>query len=251
VLDGLVQDDKLKVSPPKLITSSSDTTLAMHWRQGTQWNRLVNTVNFLDVRLINMPTITTVAAALAFGDNKLLQSFKNTNLSIYKQLITDELGSVDIDWSQPLAERRLQAKNAIESIERTNLFRLLRGLPAEEQRGGIPETPKLIAQYRHLRDNASETELHLYLGKALQGLLEYHQFPGFVGVETEQPFVSHEPSPIPDIIVHTDTDIYALEFHFLRKQITSSEMARYALTKVIEKYMKGLSHLSSLLSTIE
>lgn len=251
VIDGLVQDEKLKVSPPKLITNSSDTLLATSWKQGSQWNKLVNTVNFLDVRLINMPIITTVAAALAYGDDLLLHSFKETPLSNYRDYITTEMGTTTADWNKSLSKRRLQSKNAIESLERTNLFRLLRGLPAEEQRGGVPESAIGIAQYRHLRDNTSENELHYYLGKALQDLLEYHQFPGFVGVETESHFVPDEASPIPDITIHTETDIYALEFHFLRKQITSSEMSRYALTNVIEKYMKGLSHLSSLLNTIE
>jgi hypothetical protein len=251
VLDGLVQDENLKVSPPKLITNSSDSTLAKSWKHGSQWNRLVNTANFLDVRLINMPTITTVTAALAFCDDQLLQSFKSTKLSEYHELITGELGALDIDWDQQLAERRLQAKTAMESLERTNLFRLLRGLPAEEQRGGVPETPKLIAQYRHLREKSSERDLHYYIGRALQALLEYHQFPGFIGVETETKIVWSEASPVPDITIHTETDIYALEFHFLKKQITSSEMARYALTKVIEKYMKGLPHLRTLLDTIE
>ncbi|HEY0739298.1 MAG TPA: hypothetical protein VGD69_30530 [Herpetosiphonaceae bacterium] len=251
VLDGLVQDEKLRVSPPKLITNSADTTLAAHWRQGKQWNKLVNATNFLDVRLINMPIITTVTAALTYGSDKLLESFKHTSLAKYRDYLTEELGQLNIDWDQVLSERRLQVRNANDSMERTNLFRLLRGLAAEEQRGGNTDTPKLLAQYRHLRDHTSESELHLYIGQTLQALLEYHQFPGFVGVETETRFVPDEPSPVPDVVIHTETDIYALEFHFLRKQIVSSEMSRYALTKVIEKYIKGLSHLSSLLNSID
>jgi len=64
-------------------------------------------------------------------------------------------------------------------------------------------------------------------------------------------FVLDQSDPVPDITIHTDTDVYALEFHFLRKQVASSEIQRYALKNVIDKYMKGVPHLRSLLETIE
>jgi len=108
----------------------------------------------------------------------------------------------------------------------------------------------VLGQYLHLREVANESQLHLYIGQALQDLLEHTRFPSFKGVETEKPLVRNQKDPVPDIAVHTDKDIYALEFHFMRKQITSSEVSRYALMRVIDKYMKSLPYLSSQLDKI-
>lgn len=257
IIDGLCQDEKLRVSAPKLITPESDTSLAQHWKQPTQWAKLVATINLLDVRLINLPIITVVTAALTYGDESLLQSFKTTPLEKYRSEILEglfptleEMPATDIDWSQPLAERRLQIKNARESLERTNLFLLLRGTPAEPQKGKS-ESVKVFAQYLHLRQIAHESDLHFFMGSALRDLLTYRQFPGIIGVETEQPFISGRTDPIPDVTIRADADNYALEFHFMRKQFTSSEIARYALKNVIEKNMRSLPYLSSLLDSIQ
>ena len=248
VIDGLVQDEKLKASPNKLVPHSTDNTLAAFWRQGKEWEKLVATINFLDIRLVNLPITTVVTAALVYGDESLLQSFKDAQLNDYRESIPDEMRVQVSDWSQQLSARRLQTKNARDSMERANLFRLLRGMPAEPQKGGVPESPKLLAQYLHLRKKANERELHYYLGCTLNDLLQYHQFPGFIGIETEEPLIQGESSPVPDITVHTKTDVYALELHFRKQQIASSQVARYALRNVIEKYMKGLSHLRSQLA---
>jgi len=64
LLDGLCHDEKLKVSPTKLIPPDSNTSFAKSWRKSPQWARLVATIDFLDVRLINLPIITVVTAAL-------------------------------------------------------------------------------------------------------------------------------------------------------------------------------------------
>jgi hypothetical protein len=55
---------------------------------------------------------------------------------------------------------------------------------------------------------------------------------------------------VPDITIRTDTDNYLLEFHFMNKQITSSEMTRYALEHVIAKYQRSLPYLASLLKGV-
>lgn len=71
------------------------------------------------------------------------------------------------------------------------------------------------------------------------------------GQGNREAFVPGQSDPVPDITLHTEADVYALEFHFLRKQVASSEIQRYALKNVIDKYMKGVPHLRSLLETIE
>lgn len=250
VLDGLVQDEKLRVSPAKLIPPNSDTPTSKHWRQSPQWPRLVASINYLDVRLLNMPITAVVTAALAYADEKLLDSFKHARLADYRQQIPTDWSTEQINWDEPLVMRRLQAQNARESIGRSNLALLLKGIPAEQQRGGKLESAQLLAQYLHLRDHASESDLHYYVGRALDDMLRYQQFQGFIGVETEEPLVPGQVAPVPDITVHTETDVYALEFHFLRKQATASEVSRYAIQNVIDKYMKTLPHLSSILDTI-
>ncbi len=253
VIDGLVHDNKMRLSPTKLVPSNADTSFFKAWRQSPQWARLVATINFLDVRLMNFPIISTVTAALVYGDERLLQSFKNARLEDYREVIPAEMqiGISKEAWKQPLAARKLQPQNARDSLARTNLFLLLREMPAEEQKGGNLESVNVLAQYLHLRDHASESDIHYYIGCALKDLLESHQFPGLLGVETEQVFVAGQSDPVPDITLHTETDVYALEFHFLRKQVASSEIQRYALKNVIDKYMKSVPHLRSLLETIE
>jgi hypothetical protein len=251
VIDGLCQDEMLRVSPTKLIPPDTNTSFAKFWRQSPNWEKLVATIDFLDVRLINLPIITVVTAALTYGRDELLESFKNTKLKAYKEEILKKIPDATAEWDQPLAERRLQEKNARDSLGRSNLFLLLRGNPAEQQKGGNSESIKVLAQYLHLRLKASEGHLHYCLGCALKDLLEYNQIPGFSGdVETETPLVPNQTDPVPDISIHTDTDTYALEFHFFQKQFASSEVSRYAVKDVIAKYMRSLPHLNSILDTI-
>lgn len=250
IIDGLCHDEKLRVSPTKLIPPDTNTSFAKNWRQSPQWEKLVATIDFLDVRLINLPIITVVTAALTYGNDELLESFKNTQIKAYKDEIIKKISDATTDWNQSLAERRLQEKNAKDSIGRSNLFFLLRGMPAEQQKGGNSESIKVLAQYLHLRSKANEAHLHYCLGKALEDLLEYHQFPGYIGIETETPMVQGQTDPVPDITIHTDTDTYALEFHFFQKQFASSEISRYTVHNVIEKYMKSLPHLNSILESM-
>lgn len=256
VLNGLCQDDQLRVSPGKLIPPDTQTSQAKNWREHKMWAKLIATVNFLDVRLVNLPITTVVAAALAHGDEHLLNTFRETPISKYKEQIIGEvvLDKADaFDWDQMLIERKLQSMNARESMERSNLFQLLRGLAAGPQKGGKTESINVLAQYLHLRDVATESELHYYIGCTLRDLLKYVQFNGLIGdgVETETPLVHGQTDPIPDVAIHTETDVYALEFHFLRKQFAASEVARYALEKVIRKYMISLPHLRSHLDAME
>jgi hypothetical protein len=108
-------------------------------------------------------------------------------------------GAVVVDWNQPLVERRLQVQNARDSLERSNLFFLLRETPAEPQKGGASESVNVLAQYLHLRKETHESELHFFVGSALRDLLKYRQFPGLIGVETEEPFIPGRTDPVPDI----------------------------------------------------
>lgn len=247
MINGLASDSRLIPLPNKLVPDTSEDSEVKEWRQPSNWTNLLATLNFLDVRIINFPIITAVTSALAYGKNTLLDSFKSTAFETYKDEI-EKAGFTleeDIQWDELLADRRQQKQNAISSVERTNLFLLLKGMPASGQKGFRPEAIKEYAQYLHLRDHANESEIHLYIAKALQGLLEKHQFPGFLGVATEKPLIDGQSSPIPDITIYTEKDVYALEVHFFRKQFTTSEISRYALNRVIRKYMRGLPHLSS------
>lgn len=255
IVDGLVQDEMFKVSPAKLIPPNSSALFSKDWRKSPNWARIVAAIHFLDVRIINFSITTLVTAALTYGDERLLRSFKDARLRDYENEIPEEMkvrhkNEPPIDWSQPLIERKQQPHNARESIGRSNLFALLRGLPAEPQKGGKSESITNLAQYFHLRDEVNESHLHYYIGCALNDLLKYHQFPGFIGIETEEPLLQGQIAPVPDITIHTETDIYALEFHFVRKQIAPSEISRYAVNNVIDKYMKSIPHLSSILETI-
>ena len=252
VLDGLCQDEKLRVSPAKLIPPDLDTSLAKQWRAPAQWAKMVATINFLDVRLVNLPIISVVTAALAYCDEDLLKAFKTARVSDYRKQISEAAIPVpdSFDWNQHLVERRLQAQNARESLERSNLFRLLRGTPAEPQKGGNPESAIVYAQYLFLRDQTQESRLHFYLGQALKDLLEYYRFPELLGVETETPLVQGQTDPVPDITVHTKDDTYALELHFRRDQFASSVIQRYAIENVIRKYMRGLPYLRSVLEAM-
>ena len=250
VINGLVQDDKLKVSPVKLVPPASQAQLFKHWLGEGQWTKLVNTINFLDVRLINLPIITLTTAALAHGTDELLMSFKETKLEKYRKKIPRAMLTENIDWDQTLADKRLQTDNARKSMERTNLFRLLRDMPAEQQKGGNPEAVKSLAQYLHLREVASETHLHYYLGLTLSDLLEYQRFPGYIDIGTETPLVQGQKSPIPDITIYTEGTTYALEFHFLKKQIAASEIQTYAIKNVLQKYMRDLPYLNSQLQEV-
>lgn len=262
VVDGLCKDDKLQASPTKLIPLNSSTTFSKNWREHPQWARFVSTINYLDVRLINFPISTLVTAAMTYCDDDLLQSFKETRYVDYRDSVPKEMlflaeeteetdkGKEKFDWNQPLVERRLQVQNARDSIAKTNLFFLLRGMPAEQQRGGKPESLSSYIKYLHLREKVHEEELHYYIGCALRDALDHFNFPDLIGVENETPIIRGESSPEPDITVHTSSDVYALEFHFRKVQIAPSEASRYAVKNVIDKYMKGLSYLRSFLATI-
>lgn len=91
VIDGLVHDNKMRLSPTKLVPSNADTSFFKAWQQSPQWARLVATINFLDVWLINFPIISTVKAALVYGDERLLQSFKDARLEDYRVMIPAEM----------------------------------------------------------------------------------------------------------------------------------------------------------------
>ncbi|MGB3312020.1 MAG: hypothetical protein WBG32_18395 [Nodosilinea sp.] len=271
VVDSLCGDDKLRASATKLVPPSSKTAEAKHWKAHPVWARFIATINYLDVRLINLPISTLVTAALTYCDDEILQSFKDTSYSQYRDKIPQEMiylvdrnspiksdepiygaaGDNSFDWNQPLTARRLQVQNARDSIQRTNLFYLLRGMPAEEQKGGQPESVYSYIRYLHLREKVSEERLHLYIGLALKEALENYGFQDLIGVETEAPIVRGESSPQPDITIHTEREIYALEFHFRQTQITPSEAARYSIKNVVRKYMENLSYLRSMLDRIE
>ncbi|MFN8476142.1 MAG: hypothetical protein U0822_28490 [Anaerolineae bacterium] len=250
VVKGLCQDDELRLAPTRLFAPGNEADLATHWKKEAEWAKLVAAINFLDVRLINFPITTVVTAALAYGTDKLIDSFKTATLEAYKPRIARDMPGADVDWSQPLAERKLQTQNARESMERTNLFRLLRNMAAEPQKGGNAESPNMVAQYWHLIDNAHPQHLHYYVGSAIKDLMMHNQFQGFLGVATETPVVEGQNHPVPDISVYTESAIYALEFHFTKRQATPSEIARYAVRNVVEKYMRGIPYLSSQLETI-
>ena len=208
-------------------------------------------INFLDIRLINIPIIAVVRAALVYGDDKLLKSFKETNLSKYKDIIIKKLPGEcdDIEWDKPLAERRQKDEIVKDTIAKTNLFSLLKGMGTNQKRG--KESPIVLGQYLHLRDKTHETDLHRFIGKALEAVLKYHQLPNFINVEVEKPLVQGTTSPVPDIKVNTKTDTYALEFHFTKFQATSSIIARYAVRDVIGKYIRDLDYLRSQLDNIK
>jgi energy-coupling factor transporter ATP-binding protein EcfA2 len=244
LIQGLAQDETLRISPIKLVPPSAQTPIERDWKSPENWSKLVVALNFLDVRVINLPITTVVTSALTYADEELLRSFKSAVLSDYREQIVRE--NLDVDnWAQPLSERRLQDKNARDSLARTNLYRLLRNMPSEPQKGGAYEQALLLAQYLHLLENTSESERHYYLGKAFDDLLRYHQLSGFIGVETEEPLIDGQREPQPDITIHTNTDVYALELHFQRKQIAASEARRYVINKITAGYMRSLRHVSS------
>lgn len=246
VIDGLCHDEKLRLSPSKLLSPEIDTTTAKQWREPNRWARLVTTVNFLDIRLINFSITSTVACVLAYGDDDYIESFKRKTFRDYENQIPREilaLSSTDLDT--PLLDRRQKIQNARLSLENSNLYFLLRDVPALQARGGQSEQVRTLVQYMHLMKEVPVSHVHLCIGLALQDLLTYHRYPGYVGVETEQVLVEGQSDPKPDITIHTETDVYALEFHFFSKQFASSEVSRYVLERVIAKYMRSLPHLAS------
>jgi len=252
---GLTTDDKLKVSPQNIVPSP-DTSDGILWQK--QWAKLVAAVNFLDVRLINFSITNLVTAVLAYGDEDILDSFKNARLKDYKDAIAPEIIYAEevnksIQWDSPLASRRLQKQNAQDSIKRSNLFNLLLSKSSDGQKGGNTESILSIAQYLHLRDytEGRESELHYYIGCALQDLLKDEHFSGLVGVETESVLVANQSDPRADIAIYANDDVYALEFHFYRKQFAPSEISKYTLNNVISKYMKSLPHLRTQLDEMD
>lgn len=245
IVDGLCHDEKLRPSANKLISPEIDTSTAKYWREPSQWAKLVTTLNFLDIRLINFSITAVVSAVLAYGDADVVDSFKKAKIEDYKDDIPEEMLTGDVKLDLELVERRLQVQNVRASLEKSNLFYLLRGVPAVPSRGGNQEQTRTLAQYIHLVKNVSITEIHYCIGRALDELLRYYQFPGYVGIETETPLITNQSDPRPDVTIHTDTDIYALEFHFFSKQFTSSEVSRYTLRGVVDKYIKSLPYLNS------
>lgn len=247
VVDGLCQDEYLRVSPIKLITESANTPIERNWRQPDEWAKLIAAVRFLDVRLINLSVVTLVTSALTYGDDVLINSFKQTKLKDYREEIEREFGKLDLPWEDALIERAQKEENARISMEGSNLYALLRGTPAESQRGSDTDNAKVYARYLHLRkvigDNMSQ--LHSFLALTLDNLLKYSQFPDFVGIETEEPLIPGQIEPKPDITIHTENDVYIIELHFTRDQITPSEVRRYAVERVIPKYIRGISYISA------
>ncbi len=247
VVDGLCQDEFLRVSPIKLIPESANTPIERNWRQPDEWAKLIAAVRFLDVRLVNISVVTLVTAALTYGDDNLINSFKQTNLYEYRDEIEREFGKLALPWDESLIERAQKEENARISMEGSNLYALLRATPASSQRGSDTDNAKVYARYLHLRkivgDNTSK--LHYYLGLALDNLMKYSQYPDFIGVETEEPLIPGQIEPKPDITLHTENDIYIIELHFTRDQITPSEVRRYAIERVVPKYIRGLSYINS------
>lgn len=94
VLDSLVQDEMFRVAPYKLVAPDSDTTLMRKWKEPTQWAKFIASLNFLDVRFINFPIITLVTAALTYGDEKLLETFKRTKISAYRPVSSNATETV-------------------------------------------------------------------------------------------------------------------------------------------------------------
>jgi hypothetical protein len=247
VVDRLCQDEYLVVSPIKLIPESSNTPIERNWRQPEEWAKLVAAIRFLDIRLVNLSVVTLVTATLTYGDDELINSFKKAKLEDYRTEIEREFGKLDLPWQDPLIERAQKEENARISMEGSNLYALLRGTPADSQRGSDTDNAKVYARYLHLRKfvGSEISKLHYFVGLTLENLLKYSQFPGFVGVETEEPLIPGQVEPKPDISIHTETDVYALELHFTRDQITPSEVRRYALERVIPKYIRSISYISS------
>lgn len=247
VVDGLCQDEFLRMSPIKLIPESANTPIERNWRQPDEWAKLIAAVRFLDIRLINLSVVTLVTAALTYGDDKLIHSFKDTKLKEYRSEIERDLGKLELPWEDSLIERAQKEENARISMEGSNLYSLLRGTPASSQRGSDTDNAKVYARYLHLRKIVGDhtSQLHYYLGLVLDNLMKYSQYPSFVGTETEKPLIPGQIEPKPDITLHTEDDVYIIELHFTRDQITPSEVRRYALERVIPKYIRGLSYINS------
>jgi hypothetical protein len=247
IVDGMCQDEYLKVSPIKLIPESANTPIERNWRQPDEWAKLIAAVRFLDVRLINLSVVTLVTSALTYGNDALITSFKQAKLEDYREEIEREFGKLELTWTDSLIERAQKEENARISMEGSNLYSLLRGTPADSQRGSDTDNAKVYARYLHLRKIVGENtgQLHYYLGLTLDNLLKYSQFPSYVGAETEEPLIPGQVEPKPDIMLHTENDIYIIELHFTRDQITPSEVRRYAIERVIPKYIRGLSYISA------
>ncbi len=167
LVDGLCKDEKLHAAPLKLVTPESETSSSKHWRTPDEWTKLILTLNRLDVRLINLPIVTVVVAALASNNSELLRSFKSMTLRKYRDELLREFPQLaqedDKWWDAVLSRRKEQKQNARLSLERTNLYSLLKGSPARG-RTGLLESPITYTQYLHLRSLTHERELHHFLG---------------------------------------------------------------------------------------
>lgn len=248
LVNGLVKNATFTIAQEKLLDTNNDNTRTRKWRnESREWLKFLTATTFLDVRIINFPIKTAVAAVQAFGEDSLLDKLKEAKLSDFKSEIVKSFGNLDdIDWETPLLKRKLTKENASRSIGRTNLYRLMRGLGADPTKGGNPESPLDFAQYRFLRDNISEGKFHYYIGLALKYMLETEKFPNLLDVATEHPYQPSQKAPTPDVTVYTGDTDYLLEFHFTNTPIASSQIASYTVNKV-EQYMTNLSHLRSLL----
>lgn len=250
---GLVKDNDLSVSPHKVINSGTENAQTRKWKDtGREWAKFLAAIAFLDVRVINFPISTVVAAALAHGDDELLDSFKQTKLIEYKEKITKHYTKVDdLNWDEPLVSRQLTKENARKSLKGTNLYALLRQVNAEPRKGGNSEHPRSLAQYLHLRSQVHETHLHYYISLTLKDLFEHEKVLNFKDIASEcpYPYIVGIKAPQPDITVYAEPKNYLLEFHFTDTPLASSQIARYAVRK-IETYMNDLAQLSSILQSI-
>ena len=247
VVNGFVKKSTtLQIAQEKLLDTNSDNTQTRKWRTSSEdWLKFMTATTFLDVRVIHVPIKTANAAVLAFGSPELLDKIKKMKLRSYRSTIEQYFRIRDIDWDQPLLKRKLTKENAGKSIGRTNLYRLLRGLPAEPTKGGNPESPLDFALYRYIRDEITETKFHYYIGLALKYHLETERFPNLLDVATEHSYLPYQQAPKPDVTVYTAETDYLLEFHFTNTPIAASQVATYTVNKV-EQYMTNLTHLRSL-----
>jgi hypothetical protein len=269
-VDAMVLNKDFRVSPEKLISSVQDNAQTRKFDNEIAWPKLLHTLNFLDIRVVNLPIVTMINAALAFGDEELLNSFKTTPLREYRKDIPEEMWRRDekierknkapsgdddfddvFDWDEPLNKRRRQSDNVRDSLRSSNLFFLLRNMPGQGQKGGNKETSKQLAQFLHLMDkHPNPLDLHYYIGMGLKDLLTTENFPGYLTVGTETPYIQNRRSPVPDVAIYTEECDYLLEFHFSKRSLSSSELARYVIQSVIQKYMDELPVLKSLLEKI-
>ncbi len=272
-IDALVKDEDLVVAPDKLIRlAAQDNAHSREYSQENEWAKLLTAINFLDIRLINLSIVTIITAALTYGDPGLIESFARAKLKDYEKQIPEEMWIRDkkiaasrrktiqtdesneddtiFDLDEPLNRRRRQVKNTLDSLQSSNLYNLLRGMPAQPQRGGNKESSKQLAQFLHLMEHASTNDCSYFIGSAIKDLLEQQNFPGFRTIATEYPYIQGKAAPRPDVTIYTDEVDYLLELHFSRQSLATSQIARYAVDRVINKYKDELPVLKSMLDSM-